>query len=212
MKRMIQLTVACVAVLAVVPTATFGEVIEVGDLNIIDDLGNPSDGLRYLDMTFSAGLSQAAALANAQSTYSNARLATPDEFDNLFEASGIQLNGPIPASAGFTTGTSVSLSTGANYDGGALAAALGLTVGNNLIVYTDPDGSDDTSSTRDLLQFGPTFVFVAQFSGVPSSNGGWLLVSDAAVVPEPSTYAGLLGITCVSLLAYDWRRKRQQAA
>ncbi|TWU09434.1 hypothetical protein CA54_46760 [Symmachiella macrocystis] len=33
-----------------------------------------------------------------------------------------------------------------------------------------------------------------------------------AVVPEPSTYAGLLGITCVSLLAYGWWRKRQQAA
>ena len=34
----------------------------------------------------------------------------------------------------------------------------------------------------------------------------------ASAVPEPSTYAGLLGITCVSLLAYGWRRKRQQAA
>ncbi|WP_339908716.1 PEP-CTERM sorting domain-containing protein [Symmachiella dynata] len=31
-------------------------------------------------------------------------------------------------------------------------------------------------------------------------------------VPEPSTYAGLLGITCVSLCAYGWRRKRQPAA
>ena len=37
-------------------------------------------------------------------------------------------------------------------------------------------------------------------------------IAPAAVVPEPSTYAGLLGITCVSLLAYGWRRKRQQAA
>tara|TARA_R110002096_G_scaffold51439_3_gene134477 strand:+ start:140 stop:847 length:708 start_codon:yes stop_codon:yes gene_type:complete len=36
--------------------------------------------------------------------------------------------------------------------------------------------------------------------------------ANAAVVPEPSTYAGLLGITCVSLLAYGVRRKRQQAA
>ncbi len=39
-----------------------------------------------------------------------------------------------------------------------------------------------------------------------------IATNDAAVVPEPSTYAGLLGITCVSLLAYGWRRKRQQAA
>ncbi|TWU07308.1 hypothetical protein CA54_57140 [Symmachiella macrocystis] len=31
-------------------------------------------------------------------------------------------------------------------------------------------------------------------------------------VPEPSTYAGLVGITCVSLLAYSWRSKRQQVA
>ncbi|TWU06982.1 hypothetical protein CA54_53860 [Symmachiella macrocystis] len=29
-----------------------------------------------------------------------------------------------------------------------------------------------------------------------------------AAVPEPSTYAGLLGITCVSLLAYGWRKRR----
>ncbi|WP_339908715.1 hypothetical protein [Symmachiella dynata] len=34
---------------------------------------------------------------------------------------------------------------------------------------------------------------------------------DTTVVPEPSTYAGLLGITCVSLLVCGWRHIRQQA-
>jgi hypothetical protein len=58
--------------------------VEVGDLNIINDAGNPSDGLRYLDMTYSDGLTQAAALTNAQATYANARLATASEFDDLF--------------------------------------------------------------------------------------------------------------------------------
>jgi hypothetical protein len=57
--------------------------------NIIDDVGNPSDGLRFLDMTYSDGLSLAAAIANAQATYANARLATASEFDDLFSAAGI---------------------------------------------------------------------------------------------------------------------------
>ena len=66
--RMIQLTVACAAILVAIPGLASGGVIEVGDLNIIDDPGNPSDGLRYLDMTFSDGLTKADALANAQSS------------------------------------------------------------------------------------------------------------------------------------------------
>ena len=47
----------------------------IGLKDIIDDAGNASNGLRYLDMSFSDGLTEADALANAQATYSNARLA-----------------------------------------------------------------------------------------------------------------------------------------
>ncbi len=45
-------------------------------------------------------------------------------------------------------------------------------------------------------------------------NGATLLSESCItvnVVPEPSTYAGLLGIASISLLAYGWRRKQQQA-
>ncbi|TWU06981.1 hypothetical protein CA54_53850 [Symmachiella macrocystis] len=44
-----------------------------------------------------------------------------------------------------------------------------------------------------------------------SSGQGELKMNVNTPVPEPSTYAGLLGITGVSLLAYGWRRKRQHA-
>ena len=52
-------------------------IIEMGNLNIIDDPGNPSDGLRFLELSFSDGLSLTDALTNAQMTYSNAHLARP---------------------------------------------------------------------------------------------------------------------------------------
>ena len=90
MNRALQITVTCVALLVVLPGASFGGLVtEVGDLNIIDDDGNPSNGLRYLDLTFSLNRTLASALANAQATYSNARLATASEWDDLFAAAGI---------------------------------------------------------------------------------------------------------------------------
>ena len=79
-----------------VPAAT----IEMGDLNIIDDAGNPSDGLRFLDLSFSEGRTLADALTNAQATYGNARLATPSEADDLFDASSLILDGPNNLSEG----------------------------------------------------------------------------------------------------------------
>ena len=55
---------------------SYGSIETVGDLNIINDASNPSDGLRYLDMSFSNELTLSAALVSAQGTYANARLAT----------------------------------------------------------------------------------------------------------------------------------------
>lgn len=66
----------------------------------------------------------------------------------------------------------------------------------------------------------PSFPFDGRVNGeydfyLRAFNGGNLLAETSItvnVVPEPSTYAGLLGIASVSLLAYGWRRKQQQAA
>ena len=87
-----------IAIVLAVPSVTFGAIIDNGDLTIIDDAGNASDGLRFLDMSYSdnvpggdysGGMTAAEALANAQATYANARLATPEEFDDLFAAAGL---------------------------------------------------------------------------------------------------------------------------
>ncbi len=61
-----------------------------------------------------------------------------------------------------------------------------------------------------------TLSFFGSDSGGPNELGAVYATLDTLTlvteqVPEPSTYAGLLGITCVSLLAYGWRRNRQQA-
>jgi len=87
---------------------------------------------------------------------------------------------------------------------------------------------DFTSIVQSFVDIGATYLTV-QFSADSGESynivrdfpsGGYLpeqfpaLAVDftPAAAPEPSTYAGLLGITCVSLLAYGIRRKRQQAA
>ena len=119
MNRALQITVTCVALLVVLPGASFGGLItQVGTLNIIVDAGNPSNGLRYLDLDFSTGLTLAGALANAQATYSNARLATPDEWDDLFAAAGITYAASLTASDAFETGPTAVISSGVAYDGG----------------------------------------------------------------------------------------------
>lgn len=65
------------------------DIIEEGHLNIIYDPGNNSDGLAYLDLSYSMGMTRSEALANARTDYPNARLATPNEFSDLFDASGL---------------------------------------------------------------------------------------------------------------------------
>jgi hypothetical protein len=186
------------ALLLLSTTLTHAAVIESGDLNIIDDGGNPSDGLRYLDMSFSDGLTQAAALANAQGTYSNARLTTPSEFDDLLLAAGITYDGVLTASDAFAIGTSTIISSGMNYDGGALSAALGFTQNTDTFIWSDPDGS---GGTRDFLRIGSIVADILQTATSPANSGaGWLLVSDAAVsLPAAAWLFGsaLLGLGVV---------------
>jgi hypothetical protein len=71
---------------------------ELGDLNIINDAGNPSNGLGFLDLSSTLNLSREEALAHAQTIYPSARLATMIEHDNLFAAAGIAFDtafGPV---------------------------------------------------------------------------------------------------------------------
>ncbi|NNF07894.1 MAG: PEP-CTERM sorting domain-containing protein [Candidatus Eisenbacteria bacterium] len=188
-------------------------VIEVGDLNVIDDPGNPSDGLRYLDMTFSLGGPPLAdAIANAQVAYPNARVATPAEWDDLFEAAGIITS--TLASETFSPGPRVFLAREAigpqpaigTYDGGVLSTQLGFNFGDTTNIYTDPDGSVDEATTRDFIQFSPRLVQHMQSDrvpGGPATGFGWLLVS-APPIPEPSH--ALLSL--VGLAALGLRRRR----
>jgi len=197
--KRILLSALCVFVISF-SSATHATIIESGDLNFISDVGNPSDGLAFLDMTFSTGMTSAAALANAQLTYADARLATPDEFDDLFLAAGVAYTGTSTASDAFAAGNFLGL-TAPDAAGTALKAALGTTSGLITLIWTDPDGSSVSTTTRDYLELGITGGAVAhQISGVipPHGQFGWLLVSDAAVVPEPSTgilvALGVLGL------------------
>lgn len=161
-------------------------VIEVGDLNIINDAGNASDGLRFLDMTYSVGLTQADALANAQATYADARIATSAEWDDLFDAAGIGYDTATTASGAFEAGDNLVLSSGGLYDGGALALMLGHTetAGGITYIWSDPDGFSGNGSTRDLLRLEGELAQTTQTSAIPPlSFAGHLIVSE---VPVPA--------------------------
>ena len=55
------------------------DIVEYGELNVIEDVNNASDGLRFLDISFSRNRTLEDALANARQRFSDARLATPSE-------------------------------------------------------------------------------------------------------------------------------------
>lgn len=182
-------------------------VIDAGDLTIIDDVGNPSDGLRFLDMSFSNGLSLSAALTNAQLTYNNARAATDTEFNDLFTAAGVVYSGALTASDAFAVGSSVDLTSASDMGVSMLNTLLGNTSGTDTNIFTAPDGSTSIFTTRDFLQLqGATGTAIANQNSLtpPSGPIGFLLVSEATV-PEPATVV-LLGIALIGL-RFNKRKK-----
>ncbi len=188
-----------------ITTTTLGAataaMIENGDLNIISDFGNPSDGLAYLDLSYSEGLTQAAALANAQLSYANARIATPDEFDDLFLAAGISYSSSYTASSAFNSGGELYLVNGPSAPVLSLVDVLGSTATFHAgwLLWTDPDGS--MNGTRDYLSTSILGAVATRQSTAlpPSSDVAWLIVTP---IPEPSTgilvALGLLGLGITS--------------
>ena len=174
-------------------------------LNCIQDVTNPSNGACFLDMSYSAGLNQVAALVAAQADYPTARVATRAEFDHMFLAAGISYDGTTTASDAFEVGPTEVISSGSNYDGGALATVLGPTstgasMLDDVFIFTDPDVSTATFTTRDILFIGgPSGTVLAQVqqsaSIPPSSTIGHLLIQPAAI-PEPSSFC-FLGIVAI---------------
>lgn len=187
-----------------------GNLIEVGDLQFIDQVGNPSNGLRFLDMSFSVGLTAADAVANAQATYADARLATPSEFDDLFMAAGITYPGPLTASDGFTsTFLAAILSSGATYDGGVLRDKLGITSGDATVIWTNPDG-ELFAGTVDVMRLQGDEVSIAGAGVLPAQAGiGWLVVSETAAIPEPSSFL-LVGMAGLATVFLSSRRRRRR--
>ncbi len=129
-------------------------------------------------MTFSDGLTKAAALANAQAVYPNARLATPEEWDDLFAAANITYSGALTVSDAFAIGATFRIST--DNDVGTLLSQLGSTVGDStLFIWSDPDGSGNTSTSREFLVMGAAFADIRQDSRTPpQSFAGWLIVDN----------------------------------
>ena len=180
-------------------------VIEVGNLNIIDDPGNASDGLGYLDLSIAQGVgfTAAQALASAQAIYADARFATPSEFDDLFEAAGVLYDGALTAGDAFSTGPdSVFISTGTNWDPGlVLRDQLGFTIpGFASAIWTDPDGSEDPTTTYDFLFLFGTRLQLEHTVAIPEVEGNlsWLIVTELAPVPVPAA-AWLFGSALIGM-------------
>ena len=84
------------------------------------------------------------------------------------------------------------ISSGANYDAGALAAALGFTGAGahagHVHIWSAPDGNAGAGTSRDGIELTGTDAQIFQTGTLPAdSNTGWLIVSPAAPVPEPGT-------------------------
>lgn len=194
----------CLSVCAPLPA----DILQVGDLNIIQQSGNPSDGLRYLDLSLTVGKDFSQAEDSATAAYTNARPATSSEFDHLFEASTLRYDdNSTRLSAGFLPGAGVTISSGSNYNT-SLLNILGPTFDTGAGIWTDPENS----SNLDLIIFRPTLLEATFLNDTPPiSSVAWLFVTsatEATAVPEPSAASGLL-ICAAAWMVFKQRSVRK---
>lgn len=187
-------------------------VLQVNDLNQIVAPGNHSNGLFFLDMSFSIRLSASDALSNAQRKYADARFATPGEWDDLFAAAGIDYVGGLRASDAFSPGSSVRIASN-DFDAGVLSSTLGYTSGGSsgTWIWSAADGDSSVASTRDFILIGSSFADIRQDPRLPPNLGaGWLIVSNSGTaigsVPEPNSFA-IFGIGALAIAGRRARRR-----
>lgn len=188
---------------------------------LIDQAGNPSNGLAFLHTSFSVGMTSADALANAQMTYPSAMLATPAQWDDLAAAAGVKYKTLATLASAYEVGPGIFSSdfnlAPPDEDLVSLFGATSYSVdsGNFTLFFTDPDGSNVSTTTRDGITFydgtgtdslraeGPGIFQSAQT--VPQTFRAWGIV---VAVPEPSAFAclGLIGLVA-SGRAW-WNRRR----
>ena len=180
-------------------------------LNKIEQAGNPSNGLHYLDSSLSSGMTLSEALAVTVDGY-DIRLATQQEWSDLATAGGLILDNGITGPGlgdvvfgGIQSNINIlTISTLPNYDV-ALFDAIGNNYGSSLRLWTDAANVN----TYDLTRFFPGELIVNTnnaFRNNGSKDGvSWLLVGvEESVVPEPHTL--LLALFGLALLP---RRRRR---
>jgi len=202
-------------------------IIETGIYNVIDQVGNPSNGLSFLDISFSVGLSREVALANARLLDPLARLATLQEHDYLAAEFGVNFNTSLGnLSQAFTSTTvrsSIGLSTTIT---SALASSmidvLGVTrqfAGDarqtwvwSPIAHLNPGRYDVWKVTAwqnvfdefGVQEFGDdAIIFI-------SGHAGYLIIANnqsTRDVPEPSS----LAIFALGMMGLASRRFKKQA-
>lgn len=216
-------TIIVAVTLLICTNANAGLTLVSGGRILIDDVSNPSNGMAFLQTSFSVGMTSAAALANAQMTYPSATLATPAQWDDLAAAAGVQYAGAWTLASAFDVGSGIN--SGA-FNAAAptedLVALFGETFssaddGKVALFFSDPDMSTDTTTTRDGISFfdgtglnqptraeGPGIFQSTNEPGVTSFRAWGIVVA----VPEPSAFTclGLIGLVA-SGRAW-WRRRR----
>jgi hypothetical protein len=185
-------------------------ITQSGDLYTIVDPVNPSDGLRFLEAnyTYSVGLSKVNALIAARAVYPNARVATPSEINDLFDAAVITYDAGWTAGDAFTSGTDTVISSGMNYNSEIYDLWDTYFPPEEVKFWSDPDGSSLSTSTRDVLLLTTTSATIVQSSiNHQTLYHGWLLVSEAPT-STPAPGALCLALTGVMSAAGFYRRRR----
>ena len=172
-------------------------IIDGGDYITVD-----SGDLRLYNVILSLNMSAAQAIAAIETTEGDAgrsaRLITSAELDTFFAEAGV--HGSWATNGGWDTGSTVTNLTGSGHNVILDSIFEGMSYG---FAWTDPDGSNHPSTTRDYLYFKDDSYKMYNVNGTPpGSSIGMLIVT--STVPEPST-ALLLGI---GLAGLGMRRRR----